>query len=84
MLLETDTPYDNLVQVMDHVRVFEQGEGANIVQAELFPDISMGDAPATDAAGAATRRTGRRSPPMRSNRARRMAEHHLRHRADAS
>jgi hypothetical protein len=38
--------------VMDHVRVFETGEGANIVQAELFPDISIGDAPATDAAAA--------------------------------
>ena len=37
ILLEPDTPYDKVVQVMDHVRVFEQGEGANIVQAELFP-----------------------------------------------
>lgn len=54
ILLEPDTPYDQVVQVMDHVRVFEQGEGANIVQAELFPDISMGDAPATDTPGAAS------------------------------
>ena len=53
ILLEPDTPYDQVVQVMDHVRVFEQGEGANIVQAELFPDISMGDAPMGDAAVAA-------------------------------
>jgi biopolymer transport protein ExbD len=53
ILLEPDTPYDQVVQVMDHVRVFEQGEGANIVQAELFPDISMGDAPAADAGAAA-------------------------------
>ena len=52
ILLEPDTPYDQLVQVMDHVRVFEQGEGANIVQAELFPDISIGDAPLTDAPAA--------------------------------
>jgi biopolymer transport protein ExbD len=52
VLLEPDTPYDTVVQVMDHVRVFEQGEGPNIVQAELFPDISMGDAPVTEAAGA--------------------------------
>ena len=28
-----------------HVRVFEAGEGVNTVQAELFPDISIGDAP---------------------------------------
>ena len=50
ILLEPDTAYDTLVQVMDKVRVFETGEGANVVQAELFPDISIGDAPAVDAA----------------------------------
>jgi hypothetical protein len=48
ILLEQDTPYDTLVQVMDRVRVFEEGSGANLVQAELFPDISIGDAPAAD------------------------------------
>jgi biopolymer transport protein ExbD len=52
ILLEADTPYDTLVQVMDRVRVFETGAGANLVQAELFPDISIGDAPLTDAAAA--------------------------------
>jgi biopolymer transport protein ExbD len=52
VLLEPDTPYDTLVQVMDHVRVFETGEGANLMQAELFPDISIGDAPAADASPA--------------------------------
>jgi hypothetical protein len=46
ILLEPDTAYDTLVQVMDHVRVFEAGQGINTVQAELFPDISIGDAPA--------------------------------------
>src|ERR1700680_5076205 len=50
ILLEADTPYDTLVQVMDRVRVFEAGEGASVAQAELFPDISIGDAPATDSA----------------------------------
>ena len=50
ILLEAETPYDTLVQVMDRVRVFEAGEGLNAVQAELFPDISIGDAPATAAA----------------------------------
>jgi biopolymer transport protein ExbD len=56
ILLEPDTAYDTLVQVMDHVRVFEAGEGVNTVQAELFPDISIGDAPASGMAppGAAT------------------------------
>jgi len=52
ILLEPDTDYDKLVQVMDHVRVFETGQGANMVQAELFPDISIGDAPAADVAAA--------------------------------
>jgi biopolymer transport protein ExbD len=49
ILLEPDTPYDTLVQVMDRVRVFEVNQGMNSVQAELFPDISIGDAPAATA-----------------------------------
>jgi biopolymer transport protein ExbD len=49
ILLEADTPYDTLVQVMDRVRVFEVNQGMTSVQAELFPDISIGDAPATTA-----------------------------------
>src|SRR5579871_1779625 len=52
ILLEPDTSYDTVVQVMDRVRVFEVKEGLNTVQAELFPDISMGDAPAPDEATA--------------------------------
>ena len=52
ILLEQDTPYDTLVQVMDRVRVFEEGSGASLVQAELFPDISIGDAPAPDTVAA--------------------------------
>ncbi len=51
--MEPDTPYDILVQVMDRVRVFEAPQNGTTVQAELFPDISIGDAPATDAAPAA-------------------------------
>jgi biopolymer transport protein ExbD len=45
VLLEPDISYDTLVQVMDHVRVFEVPDGLNTEQAELFPDISIGDAP---------------------------------------
>ncbi|MEJ0008070.1 MAG: biopolymer transporter ExbD [Steroidobacteraceae bacterium] len=45
VLLEKDTPYDTLVQVMDHVRVFEASNGFSTTQAELFPTISVGDAP---------------------------------------
>jgi biopolymer transport protein ExbD len=54
ILLEPDTTYDTVVQVMDRVRVFEVKQGLNTVQAELFPDISMGDAPATEAAPGTT------------------------------
>jgi len=45
MLLESDIPYDTLVQVMDTVRTFEVKDGVRIVQAELFPQIAIGDAP---------------------------------------
>jgi hypothetical protein len=48
ILLESDTPYDILVQVMDRVRVLEVKQGPTTVQAELFPDISIGDAPAAN------------------------------------
>ncbi|NJO12667.1 MAG: biopolymer transporter ExbD [Gammaproteobacteria bacterium] len=46
ILLEPDVPYDTLVQVMDAVRVVEQQQpDGRTVQAELFPEISIGDAP---------------------------------------
>jgi len=45
ILLEHDTPYDIVVQVMDRIRVLEVNAGLNVVQYELFPDISIGDAP---------------------------------------
>jgi biopolymer transport protein ExbD len=45
ILLEQDIPYDTLVQVMDTVRVVEQKQAERTVQAELFPEISIGDAP---------------------------------------
>jgi biopolymer transport protein ExbD len=53
ILLEPDTPYDILVQVMDRVRLFETVAGLNTIQAEMFPDISIGDAPPMDATPAA-------------------------------
>lgn len=47
ILLEQDIPYDVLVQVMDTVRVFERvDDGASLAaRYELFPEISIGDAP---------------------------------------
>ena len=45
LLLEPDISYDSLVQVMDTVRVVQLVRNERFVQAELFPDISIGDAP---------------------------------------
>ena len=46
ILLEPQTPYNSIVQVMDRVRIVEVNAGLSSVQAELFPDVSVGDAPA--------------------------------------
>jgi biopolymer transport protein ExbD len=50
ILLEQDIAYDTLVQVMDRVRIFESLDlEANAIERfDLFPDISIGDAPALD------------------------------------
>ncbi len=45
ILLEPDIAYDTLVQVMDLVRLREEIEDKAIVRSDLFPDISIGDAP---------------------------------------
>jgi biopolymer transport protein ExbD len=45
ILLEQDIEYDTLVQVMDRVRVEEEAVGLSVVRIDLFPDISIGDAP---------------------------------------
>lgn len=50
ILLEADIPYDTLVQVMDRVRVSESIDDVerSIIRRDLFPDISIGDAPVSD------------------------------------
>ncbi len=48
ILLESEIAYDTLVQVMDRVRIAESIEDESIVRRDLFPDISIGDAPITD------------------------------------
>ena len=50
VLLEQDIPYDVLVQTMDNTRVWQNGTGVGIQNVELFPDISVGDAPLVGAA----------------------------------
>src|SRR5688500_15700205 len=49
VLMESNINYDTMVQVMDTVRVVEQKQGDRIVMAELFPVISLGDAPLIEA-----------------------------------
>lgn len=50
VLLEPNIPYEVLVAVMDKVRVEQQVDGAThrVVQTDLFPEISIGDAPAAN------------------------------------
>jgi biopolymer transport protein ExbD len=50
VLLEPDIPYDVLVQTMDNTRLWLNTEGPLLQKVELFPDISVGDAPITGAA----------------------------------
>jgi biopolymer transport protein ExbD len=45
VLAEPNTSYDQLVQVMDVVRASRSLQGKKTVTAELFPNISIGDAP---------------------------------------
>jgi biopolymer transport protein ExbD len=45
ILSEPDTHYDNLIKAMDAVREYRVLYEGEIVDAELFPDISIGDAP---------------------------------------
>jgi biopolymer transport protein ExbD len=54
ILSQPDTDYQTLVSVMDTARSFKAVVVASVVNAELFPDISLGDAPVnTPAAGGA-------------------------------
>lgn len=53
VLSQPDTDYQTLVSVMDTVRSFKAIVAADVVDAELFPDISLGDAPVPDELAAA-------------------------------
>jgi len=45
VLAEPDTSYDTLVKVMDAMRAGHMAQGDRVVRTELFPNISIGDAP---------------------------------------
>lgn len=51
ILSQPNTDYQTLVTAMDTVRSFKTVSVASVVDGELFPDISLGDAPVTSAAG---------------------------------
>jgi biopolymer transport protein ExbD len=50
ILLEQDIEYDTLVQVMDRVRIVERVDDDEqlVKRFDLFPDISIGDAPVSE------------------------------------
>ena len=45
LLVAEDIDYDTIVQVMDAISVRQQADGAAVERYELFPQISLGDAP---------------------------------------
>lgn len=45
LLSEKDTDYQTLVAVMDTVRSYRAVVATSVVDAELFPEVSLGDAP---------------------------------------
>jgi biopolymer transport protein ExbD len=45
LLLEPDVSYELLIAVMDKVRVHNERNGNDFSRSELFPEISIGDAP---------------------------------------
>ena len=45
LLLEPEVDYEVVVQVMDAVRSYRMDEPGEFKRAELFPEISIGDAP---------------------------------------
>ena len=50
LLAEADTDYQTIVSTMDAVRSYKAVLVTDVVDAELFPDISLGDAPETGGA----------------------------------
>jgi biopolymer transport protein ExbD len=61
LLLEADVQYETVVAVMDKVRAASVVQAGSVLQAELFPEISIGDAPATRATTPAIMRMASKS-----------------------
>lgn len=54
LLLAADVPYETVVAVMDRLRTVAVVQAGSVVYAELFPEISIGDAPVTGVAAPAS------------------------------
>jgi hypothetical protein len=54
ILSEPNTDYQTLISVMDTVRSYKAVSAASLVDAELFPVISLGDAPLLNEAAITT------------------------------
>ncbi|MGD8818407.1 MAG: biopolymer transporter ExbD [Acidobacteriota bacterium] len=61
VLLEQETDYQTLVTVMDTVRSYPAVQHLEVVQAELFPVISLGDSPVAPGVAQAGKQGGGRS-----------------------
>jgi biopolymer transport protein ExbD len=57
ILAQQDTPYDQLIQVMDAVREHVAVQGPKVTHHELFPQLSVGDAPAPGKNGSSSTTT---------------------------
>ena len=55
ILSQPDTSYQTIVRSMDTARSFKAVVAASVVDAELFPAISLGDAPRSAARGGASK-----------------------------
>lgn len=53
ILSQPNTDYQTIVSAMDTVRSFKAVVAVSVVNAELFPEISLGDAPVNTSAGGA-------------------------------
>ena len=45
LLSESNTDYQTIISTMDTIRSFKAVVAASVVEAELFPEIALGDAP---------------------------------------
>lgn len=54
LLLDPEVKYETLVATMDAVRSYDEASGTKKLKRDLFPEVSIGDAPAVKAVGGAS------------------------------